>query len=215
MQAGSPIHCPRGPTCPPPPTSSPSRSWTRTRYRAWAPVPRSRGRRAADPPRGATATPAAAAPPRRRRSPAPFRSTADVRSDGEVRTSRLDVLAAIVVTLTAFIRNAIGTDAAFAVPTGNAGNTFSSIPDWKPPVVARAALVKAEGGIPGFVRAGGSYTVIASVTDDPSSNPPAGLATVQGIVAPGATAMPLPVSASSFGGQTYTPRSASGTVPVG
>jgi hypothetical protein len=75
--------------------------------------------------------------------------------------------------------------------------------------------VKAEGGIPGYVRSGGSYTVIASVSDDPSSNPPSGLATVQGTVAPGATAVALPASASSFGGQTYTHRSAAATVPAG
>ena len=71
--------------------------------------------------------------------------------------------------------------------------------------------MKAEGGIPGYVRTGGSYTVVASVTDDPSSNPPLGARHRQGSVAPGATALPLPASASRFGGQTYTHRSAAPT----
>ena len=136
-----------------------------------------------------------------------------------MRTSRLDALAAvvIVVTLAAFIRDAVGTDAAFAVPTGNAGNTFSSIPDWRPPVVSRATVVKAEGGIPGYVRAGGSYSVVASVVDDPSSNPPAGIAAVQGTAATltgSATPFAMPTNAATVGGLTYTHRAAAATVPA-
>jgi hypothetical protein len=137
-----------------------------------------------------------------------------------VRISRLDRLAllVVVVSLGILVAGAAGTDAAFVVATGNPANTFSTISDWKPPVTSRATVVKSQGGIPGYVRAGGSYTVVASVTDDPSSNPPAGLGAVRSDVSTltaGATALALPVAASTVGGQTYTHRSASSTVPAG
>jgi hypothetical protein len=137
-----------------------------------------------------------------------------------MRTSRLDRFAALVV-VTAFgflVLGDTGTQAAFVVSTANTGDTFSTVSDWKPPLISRATVQKSQGGIPGYVRASGSYTVIASVTDDPSSNPPAGLASVQGNVSTltaGATAVALPVSASTVGGLTYTHRSASTTVAAG
>jgi hypothetical protein len=135
-------------------------------------------------------------------------------------TSRLDRLAALVVVLTLgmLLAGGTGTDAAFVVPTGNSGNAFSTVPDWKGPIISRAAVVKAEGGIPGYVRPGGSYTVIAAVADDPSSNPAAGLGAVRGDVSTitvGQTAAAMPVSASTFMGLTYTHRSAALTVPAG
>src|SRR3954469_11193103 len=137
-----------------------------------------------------------------------------------MRTRRLDQLAAFVVVaaFAVLVLTGTGTDASFVVATGNGVSAFSTIPDWKPPLVARAAVVKAEGGIPGYVRTGGSYTVVASVTDDPSSNPPAGLATVRGNVSTitaGQTALAMPASASTVGGLTYTHRSAALTVPAG
>jgi hypothetical protein len=137
-----------------------------------------------------------------------------------VRTSRLDRLAAlvIVVTLGTLVADAAGTDAAFVVSTGNPGSSFTTIPDWKPPVISRAAVVKAEGGMPGFVRAGGTYTVIASVADDPSSAPPAGVGTVTGnvtTITAGQTAVAMPASTTAFMGLTYTHRSAALTVPAG
>jgi hypothetical protein len=135
-------------------------------------------------------------------------------------TSRLDRLAALVVVLTlgTLLAGGTGTDAAFVVPTDNPGNAFSTVPDWKGPTIARGAVVKAEGGMPGFVRPGGSYTVIASVADDPNSNPSAGVGTVTGnvgTITAGQTAVAMPASASTFLGLTYTHRSAALTVPAG
>lgn len=135
------------------------------------------------------------------------------------RGGRVDRVAAlvVVVVLGGLVGRSEGTDAAFVASTANTGSAFSSDQDWKPPLLARAAVVKAEGGIAGFVRAGASYTVLASVTDDPSSNPPSGVAAVQGDVSalsPGATAVPLAAGASTSGGRSWTHRSAALTVPA-
>lgn len=130
------------------------------------------------------------------------------------RLGRVDRVAVfvVVVLLGVLAVRAGGTDAAFVASTVSPGSTFSSDEDWKPPLLDGAAVVKAEGGIPGFVRPGGSYTVLASVTDDPSSNPPAGVADVRGDVSAltaGATAVPLAAGGSNHGGRTWTHRSAS------
>ncbi len=136
-----------------------------------------------------------------------------------MRTSSLGRLAAFLLVLLGLTTLAdTGTEAAYVASTDNSGSTLSAYPDWRAPVIARAAVVKAEGGIPGYVRPSGTYTVIASVADDSSSNPPAGLGTVTGNVSAitaGSTAVAMPASASTFMGLTYTHRSAALTVPAG
>ena len=61
-----------------------------------------------------------------------------------MRTRRLDQLAAfVVVTVFAVLfLTGTGTDAAFVVSTGNGGNIFSTVPDWKPPVISRATVIR-------------------------------------------------------------------------
>jgi hypothetical protein len=135
-------------------------------------------------------------------------------------TRRLDRFAAVFVVLLLGIVAArgTGTSAAFLVSTTNSGNNFTAIPDWKPPVISRATAIKNEGGIPGYVRAGGTYRVVASVVDDPSSNPPAGIASVQTNVVnltTGGTAVAMPTAATTVGGLTYTHQSALQTVIAG
>jgi hypothetical protein len=137
-----------------------------------------------------------------------------------MRTRRLDRFAALfaVLVLAIVVARGPGTSAAFLVSTANPGNTVTAIADWKPPVVSRATVIKSQGGIPGYVRAGGTYRVVASVVDDPSSNPPAGIASVQGDVSTlttGATAVALPAAAATVGGLTYTHQSALQTVVAG
>lgn len=105
------------------------------------------------------------------------------------------------------------TEAAFAVSTGTPAMALSSAPDWKPPIVSRAVVVKSEGGIPGFVRQGAQYRAAASVTDDPSSNPAAGVGTVTGGV-DGLPDIALPAGASTVGGLTYTHQSTLQTAPA-
>lgn len=105
------------------------------------------------------------------------------------------------------------TEAAFAVSTGTPTMFLSSAPDWRPPIVSRAVVVKSEGGIPGYVRQGAQYRAVAAVTDDPSSNPAAGVGTVTG----GADGLPdiaLQLGASSVGGLTYTHQSTLQTAPA-
>ena len=137
-----------------------------------------------------------------------------------MRTSRLDRFAVLTVVLIfGFVMvRATGTGAAFLASTDNPGSTFTSIPDWKPPVISRATVIKNEGGIPGYVRASGTYRVVASVVDDPSSNPPAGIASVQTNVVnltTGGTAVAMPAAATTVGGLTYTHQTALQTVVAG
>ena len=137
-----------------------------------------------------------------------------------MRTSRLDRFAAlgVVAVLGGVLFGATGTHAAFLVSTGNSGNTYTSIPDWKPPIISRAIMQKSEGGIAGYVRASGSYRVYAGVVDDPSSNPPAGIASVVTNVSTltaGATALTMTAAANTIGGLTYTHQSAAQTVAAG
>jgi hypothetical protein len=137
-----------------------------------------------------------------------------------MRTSRLDRFAAlaVVVVLGVVLFESTGTSAAFLASTGNPGNTFTSIPDWKAPIVGQATVRKAEGGIPGYVRASGSYTMIANVVDDPSSNPPAGLGSATGNISTlttGATAVALSASSQTVAGVAYTHASAAQTVTAG
>lgn len=105
------------------------------------------------------------------------------------------------------------TEAAFAVSTGTPAMSLSSAPDWKPPIVSRAAVVKSEGGIPGWVRQGAQYRAVAAVADDPSSHPAAGVGTVTGGV-DGLPDIALPVGASTVGGLAYTHQSALQTAPA-
>lgn len=121
---------------------------------------------------------------------------------------------AVAVVLVVWLRTT-GTEAAFAVTTGNPGNTFSANADWKPPIISAATVRKAEGGIPGFVRTGGSYTTYASVVDDPSSNPSAGIASVTGNVSTltaGANALSMSAGAQTVTGVSYTHASSAQTV---
>jgi hypothetical protein len=137
-----------------------------------------------------------------------------------MRTNRLDRFAALALAavLGGVLFGATGTRASFVVSTAAPGNTFTSIPDWKPPLISSAAVLKTEGGIPGYVRTGATYTVLANVVDDPSSNPPAGIASVQTNVSTlttTASALALTAGATTAGGQVYTHKSATQTVAAG
>ena len=157
-----------------------------------------RGRRGADAPAAGQEFPARRS---RRGSPTPPEVPAGTRRNREVQSAGFDRRAGRRrEPSTAFVAGAAGTDASFAVATGDPGNSFSTIRDWKPPVTSRATVVKAEGGLPGYVRAGGSYTRHRLGDRRPLVQPPAGLAAVRSDVSTltaGATAVAMPAAASS------------------
>ena len=95
--------------------------------------------------------------------------------------------------------------------TGSAGSTASAdvtVLDTTPPTIEDAAIVKAEGGIAGYVTQGGTYHVYADVTDpDPTSGIESVTADVSAVTA-GLTAAEMTAGAYPVGGITYGYRSA-------
>ncbi|HVM11171.1 MAG TPA: hypothetical protein VM638_01665 [Actinomycetota bacterium] len=101
------------------------------------------------------------------------------------------------------------TFAAFSATTQNTGNTFAGAPDWAGPSVPAATIRKGSGGLPGFIRPGGTYRVFALVTDQ--GNPPSGVQAVTanvGNVTSGQTAVTMSSGEWSVGGVSYNYRSA-------
>lgn len=130
-----------------------------------------------------------------------------------MRTERLagGLLAAAL--LVGVAQAAGGTEAAFAVSTANPGNSMSSAPDWLPPQITRAVVSKSEGGIPGYVRQSGQYRAYAAATDNPASNPAAGVAVVTGGIT-GLPDMTLAAGSAVVSGLTYTHQTALQPVPA-
>lgn len=125
----------------------------------------------------------------------------------------LAVLAVLGLALPALgLLSPVGTEAALSATTDNATNSMSSAPDWLPPVISRAVVAKAEGGIPGYIRQSGQYRVHAAVVDDPSSNPPTGLGTVTAGLT-GLPSMGLTAGAATVAAQSYTHQTALQTAP--
>ncbi len=80
------------------------------------------------------------------------------------------------------------------------------------PEVGASTLAKSAGGVPAYIKQGGTYFIYANVTG--SGNPPSGLSTVTANVSTittGATAVALSHGSFTVGGQTYNYRSAQQT----
>lgn len=105
-----------------------------------------------------------------------------------------------------------GTGLAFGAFGGqavNRSNSFSAAADFTAPSVPASVVGKATGGIPGFIRQGGSYHVYASVSD--AGNPASGVASVAGdlgAVTTGQGAVALAAGTFTVGGVAYNRRSA-------
>lgn len=102
---------------------------------------------------------------------------------------------------------------AFSAKATAAGSTFSAAADWKAPTTSARAIGRAEGGVVGFVRPGGSYNLYAQASD--TGNPASGISSVTADVSAlssGQTALPLAAEAASFGGVSYNRRSAAVSV---
>lgn len=99
---------------------------------------------------------------------------------------------------------------AFSSRAENGGNTVTAAADFRAPQVTAVAVGKSAGGVPGFVKQGGSYFVYANVAAD-TGNPASGTAGVSANVAnvtAGSTAVPLTAGSFGAGGVSYGYRSA-------
>jgi hypothetical protein len=100
--------------------------------------------------------------------------------------------------------------AAFGAQTQNEGDLVTAAPDFTPPAITATVASKALGGVPGFVRKGGTYFVYANVSAD-TGNPASGLGTVKTNVAEltsGQTEAVLSAGSFTAGGVSYGFRSA-------
>ena len=90
--------------------------------------------------------------------------------------------------------------------------TLTSVPDFLPPVAARAQAV---GDVPGIVNPGRQYRVYAQVADQ--GNPPAGVQTVKADVTSlgGPAALSLAAGSFTAGGISYNYGSSAQTAPAG
>jgi len=129
--------------------------------------------------------------------------------------------AALVAALGVAGGAAAGALAAFTADV-TADATFAAAPDWTPPTATVHTVQKAEGGVPGFVRPGGGYRVLASFAD--TGNPASGFAaasadTTSLTAAASASALTTAGGPTTAGGVDYTHRSglltADGGTPAG
>jgi hypothetical protein len=97
----------------------------------------------------------------------------------------------------------------FSRSTTNPGNSLAAAADFRAPTAGASVVWKSQGGTPGYVKKGGTYTVLASVTD--TGNPASGTASVTGdltALTSGQTAVALPAGSTTVAGVTYNRASA-------
>jgi hypothetical protein len=101
------------------------------------------------------------------------------------------------------------TFAAFSGTTENSGNTLSAAADWVAPSASASVIRKSAGGIPGFIKQGGTYYIYANLSD--AGNPASGISTASANVSTitsGQTAATLSPGSWTVGGASYNYRSA-------
>jgi hypothetical protein len=105
-----------------------------------------------------------------------------------------------------------GDEFTFAAFTGTAdsqSNRVTAATDFRAPTVDASVIAKSAGGVPGFVKQGGTYHVYANVSD--TGNPASGVGMVTAdvsAVTSGQTAVTLSTGSFSVGGVSYGFRSA-------
>ena len=99
---------------------------------------------------------------------------------------------------------------AFSSQAANHGNEIVAAPDFVAPSASAAVIQKTQGGVPGFVRPGGTFYVYGNVSD--TGNPASGVAAVQSdsssLVLNGSS-IALTAGSHTVAGQAYNYRSAS------
>lgn len=104
---------------------------------------------------------------------------------------------------------AAGFSAASFTDTSQNPQTVSAVADFLPPSASASVIAKTQGGVDGYIRAGGTYYVYANVAD--SGNPASGTASVKANVSnitSGQTAVALSSGSYTLDGVSYNYRSA-------
>jgi hypothetical protein len=104
---------------------------------------------------------------------------------------------------------AVGFSAASFTDSTQNPQTVSAVADFLAPSAGSSAIAKTQGGVAGYVKAGGTYYVYANATD--SGNPASGIASVKAdasSITTGQTATTLTAGSYSVGGVSYNYRSA-------
>jgi hypothetical protein len=125
------------------------------------------------------------------------------------RRSRL--AAAVPLALLLALASACGVVwAAYSGNASSSGNEFVAAADWVAPTASASVIGKTQGGVPGFIRQGGTYFVYANVSD--GGGPASGISTVSAnasAVTTGQSAAALTSGSFTTGGGSYNYRSAS------
>jgi hypothetical protein len=103
----------------------------------------------------------------------------------------------------------VGFSGASFTDTAQNPQTVSAVADFLAPTAGASVIAKSQGGVAGYIRAGGTYYVYANVTD--VGNPASGIASVKADVSgitTGQTAATLTAGSYSVGGVSYNYRSA-------
>lgn len=136
-------------------------------------------------------------------------------SAGRQRRRRLGLVALFGAVLA--LGAAAGSVWAFYTGTAaSTGNELVAAVDWTAPSASASAIGKSQGGVPGFVKQGGTYFVYANVTD--SGAPPSGVSSVTAnasTVTAGQTAAALSPAAFTIGGVACNYRGAQLTATAG
>lgn len=88
------------------------------------------------------------------------------------------------------------------------GNELVAAADWVAPSASASVIGKSQGGVPGYIRQGGTYMVYANVSD--SGGPASGISSVTAnasAITSGQTAAGLGAGSFPIGGVTYSHRS--------
>ncbi|HYH28224.1 MAG TPA: hypothetical protein VEA19_05565 [Actinomycetota bacterium] len=111
---------------------------------------------------------------------------------------------------------AVPTFAAFSSSASSSGNRYVTATDWTPPSVTSAVIAKSAGGVPGYIKQGGTYHVYALVSD--TGNPASGTSSVTANVSnvtSGSASVAMSSGSFTIGGVTYNYRSAQLTADAG
>lgn len=128
-----------------------------------------------------------------------------------------------IALLSALLGLAATAGVVWALYSGNAasdGNELVAAADWVAPSASASVIGKSQGGVPGYIRQGGTYMVYANISD--SGGPASGISSVTAnasTITTGQSAAPLSSGAFAIGGVAYNHRSgtltANGTLAAG